>query len=452
MTITVPTPSLVLLIGASGSGKSSFARKHFLPTEIVSSEYCRALVSENEDDQTATGLAFELVHFIARKRLELGKLTVIDGTNVQSEARRSLIRLAREYYIQVIGIVLNLPERLCHERNRSRPNRQFDPHVVRRQTAAIRQSLHGLGREGFDDVHVLESADEVAAATIERAALPVDKRELLGPFDIIGDVHGCYDELEVLLRQLGYDVVVDQGHPIGASHPAGRQAVFLGDLVDRGPRVADVLRLAMAMSHAGSALVLLGNHENKLLRKLRGRNVQVGRGLAQTLEQLQARPPGFTREIETFLSNCVGQLVLDRGKLVVAHAGSTARMHGRFDRRARDFSLYGESTGETDEYSHPVRFNWAAEYSGFATVVYGHTPVPTAEWQNNTICVDTGCVFGGALTALRYPERALVSAPAARVYYAPSQPDAGSSQTATAAPLLDHSNRLRPRIRSHRPD
>jgi protein phosphatase len=205
-------------------------------------------------------------------------------------------------------------------------------------------------------------------------------------------------------------------------HPQGRKAVFLGDLVDRGPDTPGVLRRVMSMVEAGSALCVPGNHDMKLLRKLRGRNVQVTHGLAESLAQLESEPDEFKRRVAEFIDGRVSHYLLDDGKLVVAHAGMKESMQGRGSGQVRDFALYCETTGETDEFGLPVRYNWAAEYRGRAMVVYGHTPVPEPEWLNNTICIDTGCVFGGRLTALRYPERELVAVPAARTYFAPARP------------------------------
>ena len=150
--------------------------------------------------------------------------------------------------------------------------------------------------------------------------------------------------------------------------------------------------------------------------------MQITHGLAESLEQLNAEPEEFRAAVETFLDGLISHYVLDEGRLVVAHAGLTERLHGRASNRVRTFCLYGQSTGETDEFGLPVRYPWAEEYRGKATVVYGHTPVPNPEWLNNTLCVDTGAVFGGRLTALRYPERSLVSVPAQQVYYQPSKP------------------------------
>ena len=418
-TINVPDLCLIVLVGVSGSGKSTFARQHFLPTEVVSSDACRALVSDDETDQTATESAFAVLHSIVSERLRLGRLTVIDATNVQRDARAGLIRLAREFHVLPVAVVLDVPAEVCHERNEQRADRDFGPHVVRNQSKALRRSMKHLEREGFRRVFRLSGLDQVAAATVERERRWTDRRDVRGPFDIIGDVHGCAVELVELLTELGWDVAPDLS---GATHPDDRAVVFVGDLVDRGPASPDVLRLAMAMVDSGDALVIPGNHENKLSRALAGRNVQVSHGLAETLEQLAAEPPEFTERVRSFIDGLVSHSVLDDGALVVAHAGLREEMHNRQSGAVRSFALYGDTTGETDEYGLPVRYPWAEEYRGGAAVVYGHTPVPEATWLNNTICLDTGCVFGGKLTALRWPERELVSVDAHEQYWEPTRP------------------------------
>ena len=424
MNIPLPEFSMVLLIGASGSGKSTFAAKHFKATEVLSSDWSRAAISDDSNDQAATKDAFELLHFIAAKRLSAMKLTVVDATNVQPESRKSLIELARAHDALPVAIVFDLPERVCQDRNRSRPDRDFGPHVVRQQTQQLRRSLRSLQREGLRYVWTLSSVEEVDAATITRQRLWTDKRDEHGPFDIIGDIHGCYDELAQLLGRLGYqiDVQENDGRSIVVTPPAGRRAVFLGDLIDRGPNTPDVLRLVMGMVASGTAICVPGNHEAKLLRKLKGKDVQLTHGLAQTIEQLERETPEFRDMVAKFIDGLISHFVLDAGKLVVAHGGMKAEYAGRASGRVREFALYGDTTGETDEFGLPVRLNWAAEYRGRAMVVYGHTPVRQPEWLNNSINIDTGCVFGGALTALRYPERDLVSVTAAHTYYEPARP------------------------------
>ena len=425
--LKVPELSLVVLIGVTGSGKSTFARAHFKPTEVISSDFCRGLVADDENDQSATADAFEVLQFIAGKRLASGRLTVVDATNVQPEARRQLVLLAREHDVLPVAIVLDLPEKLCAERNAGRPDRDFGPHVLRRQRGQLRRGLRGLAREGFRTVHVLHTPEEVGAAAITRTRLYSDLRHEAGPFDVIGDVHGCRAELEQLLTELGYVIERDPaGRPVNARHP-DRRAVFTGDLVDRGPDTPGVLRLVMGMVAAGTAFCVAGNHEAKLLKALRGKNVTRSHGLDASMEQLDAETEEFRAGSAQFIDGLISHYVLDGGRLVVAHAGLIERYHGRASGRVREFCLYGQTTGETDEYGLPVRYPWATEYRGRAVVVYGHTPVPAAEWLNNTVCVDTGCVFGGRLTALQYPERTLVSVPAARVYHPPAKPFPGVS-------------------------
>ncbi len=417
MNIKIPELSLVVLIGPSGSGKSTFAKKHFLGSEVLSSDYCRYLVSDDENNQAATKDAFEVLHFIARKRLGSAKLTVVDATNVQPEARKPLVALARDYHVLPVAIVLNLPERLCADRNKSRADRDFGPHVIRNQCQELRKSIRQLEREGFRHVFVLDSPEQVESAVLERTPLWNNRKFEHGPFDIIGDVHGCCDELLTLLNRIGYTV---DGNVV--TPPDGRKAIFVGDLVDRGPKVVDVLKLVMNMVEAGTALCVPGNHDVKLLRKLRGKDVQVTHGLGESLSQLEMETPDFRNQVASFLDGLVSHYVLDDGKLVVAHAGLKEEMQGRGSGKVRDFALYGETTGETDEFGLPVRLNWAAEYRGRAMVVYGHTPVPEPEWLNRTVNIDTGCVFGGRLTALRYPEKEFVSVPALRTYYEPVRP------------------------------
>jgi polynucleotide kinase-phosphatase len=417
--IEIPELCVVCLVGVTGSGKSTFAARHFLPTEVLSSDFFRGLVADDENEQSATSAAFDVLRYVAARRLEAGRICVIDATNVQAEARRAVLDLAKAHHVFAVAVVLDVPEQVCSARNATRPDRQFGQHVVRNQHRELRRSLRALRREGFHRVHHLHGEQEIHDATFARTPLWTDRRGEHGPFDIVGDVHGCFDELAALLFRLGYEI--DRGGT-SARHPEGRRAIFLGDLVDRGPATPAVLRLVMGMVTEGSALCIPGNHEVKLLRALNGRNVSVSHGLAQSLEQLADETPEFRQQVAAFIDGLVGHFVLDDGRLVVAHAGLPADMHGRSSGAVRSFSLYGDTTGETDEYGLPIRYPWAEDYRGEAMVVYGHTPVPEAVWLNRTICIDTACVFGGALTALRYPERELVSVSAHRQYYAPSKP------------------------------
>ncbi|MFC4127504.1 metallophosphoesterase [Nocardia rhizosphaerae] len=250
-------------------------------------------------------------------------------------------------------------------------------------------------------------------------AMPRDRRDLTGPFDVVGDVHGCRSELETLLGELGYLFDRDEhGRAIRAAHPAGRTAVFVGDLVDRGPDTPGVLRLVMGMAAARTALCVTGNHDNKLMRALDGRNVRIAHGLETSLAQLSRVDTEFRTAAHGFLRSLPSHYLLDRGRLVVAHAGLPESLHGSSSSRARSFAMYGSPTGEYDEHGFPIRYDWARDYRGAATVAYGHTPVTELRWVNNTLCLDTGVVFGGSLSALRYPERTTHSVPAEQIWTA----------------------------------
>ncbi len=442
--LVLPDFALVVLIGASGSGKSTFAAKHFLGTEVISSDACRALVSDDDTDQDVTGDAFELVRAIAEKRLKNRKLAVIDATNVRPSDRKAWVEIARRWHALPVAIVIEPGIDICVERNKSRPDRPFGAAVVQRMVSEIRKGLRGLQREGFRQVWELRSPESVADAVVTRQPLWTDKRNDPSRFDIIGDIHRCADELEALLEKLGYAVSWsdDTGERLPkVTPPVGRKAVFVGDLGDRGPRTPDVLRLAMAMVDGAAAYAVNGNHDRKLMRWLDGRKVQVAHGLQQSIDQMEQESVAFRAKAQAFLYAMFSHAWLDGGKLAVAHAGLKETMIGRGSAAVREFALYGDTTGEMDEFGLPVRRDWAAEYRGATTVVYGHVATNEAQWVNNTICIDTGCVYGGKLTALRWPERELVSVPALKVHYEGKRPFAAPpepvSAQATADDILD---------------
>lgn len=419
--LKIPEMSLVVLIGASGSGKSTFAARHFKPTEILSSDTFRGLVSDDSSDQGATEDAFDALHYLASLRLKRGRLTVVDATNVQQSSRTALIALARKYHVLPVAIVINPPQSVCIERHEAREGRDFGRHVIIRHLAQLRSSLGSLRREGFRHVYELNSVEMIDQVEIVRTPLYNDKREQAGPFDLIGDVHGCADELHSLLGKLGYVFDPNLGGDNSCySHPDGRKVVFVGDLVDRGPGVVEVLDIVRRMVQAGTAICVMGNHDFKLNKALSGARVKANHGLQESLDQINSLAEdtrdAFIQATRHFLDSLVSHYVFDGGKLVVAHAGLKESMQGRASGAVRNYCMYGETTGQIDENGLPDRIDWAADYRGGAMVVYGHTPVAKARWLNNTVNIDTGCVFGGKLTALRYPERALVAIEAKQVY------------------------------------
>lgn len=422
MEITLPEIALVVLLGASGSGKSTFAQNHFRREDILSQERFLRMVAGSQNDPKAHEDASEALSFILEKRLKNGLLTVIDGRHVSQASRKPLRQMAKKNHVDMVGIWLDLPEEVL--RGRLVEGTTEGMAQVRQQKEQLEKYDLGLKAEGFLAVHRLRSEAEIDEVSIAIKKLPSNYKTETGPFDLIGDVHGCYEELVGLLGQLGYELKTDKSKlsSFKVIHPEGRRVIFVGDLVDRGPDSTGVLKLVMDMVEDGVAYCVTGNHDDKFKRHLMGRKVKVAHGLEVTLAQMEEETEEFADQVKRFLQRLPDHMVLDQGALTVAHAGLREVMQGRQSGAVRSFCLYGETTGESDEFGLPVRHNWAGEYQGRSMVVYGHTPVPEAIWQNQTINIDTGCVFGGALTALRFPEREIVSVPAARIYSEPKRP------------------------------
>ncbi|MGD1883316.1 MAG: AAA family ATPase [Paracoccaceae bacterium] len=356
--ISIPDFALVVLVGATGSGKSSFARKHFLDTEIVSSDAYRAVVSDDETDLAATGDAFDLLNYTASIRLKRRLMTVIDATSVKREDRAKLVQLARKYHALPVALVFDIDPKICHERNQNRPNRDFGEHVARNHAKALRRGMRGLQKEGFRQIQIMKSPEEVDALGIIREPLWTDNRADHGPFDIIGDVHGCFDELTELLGQLGYTIDPFEAgceELIRARHPEGRIAFFVGDITDRGQRNLDALRLVMGMCDEGSGRCVIGNHDFKLNKWLKGRNVTQAHGLDLTVAELEKTSETLRKLVSDFIWNLRSHAWLADGNLVIAHAGLKEEMHGRGSGHVRNFAMFGETTGEVDEFGLPVR-------------------------------------------------------------------------------------------------
>ena len=416
--IEIPEFCLVVMIGGSSSGKTTFAHRHFKETEVLSSDAFRAMISDDENDQSISAEAFELLYHAADKRLSNMKLTVIDATNVKPMARKQALDLAKRQNVHAVAIVMNLPLETLLKRNGERKDRGYPERIIRSHYNDLKKSIKYLKKEGFRFIYEIDSEEQASKLEIVRTKLWNDKKEEHGPFDIIGDVHGCYDELEALLDKLGY-IRNEDGRYF---HPEGRKAVFLGDFCDRGPRNIDTLKLIMGMTAQGDAFAVPGNHDVKLLKYLKGSNVNISYGLETTVEEFKSVDEAFKDEAAKFIDGLISHYVLDDGKLVVAHAGLKQEFIGRGSGAVRSFCLYGDTTGENDELGLPVRLDWAADYRGRALIVYGHVPSKDVREQNGTYCIDTGCVFGGKLTAFRYPEKEILQVPAFKTYYDPPKP------------------------------
>ncbi len=425
MKITIPELSLVTLVGISSAGKTTFAKRFFKDSEIVSSDACRAMVSDDENSMEATKDAFDLAHYIISTRLKRGNLTVMDATNIQPHARKPLLDLCKKHHVLNVAIVLDTSQGTAKKRNAEREDRNISNRIINRQHQQFQHSIKNLQKEGFRAIHKIRPED-LDDLVIEREKLYNNKKHEKSPLDFIGDVHGCFDELCSLLEKLGYSIETHEDQELNygysVSHPEDRKAVFVGDLTDRGPLSNKVLRLVMSMVKTEVAYCVSGNHDFKLAKKLGGKSVSLTHGLAETMEQLEGESEAFIEEAHLFLKKLTSHYIFDEGRVLVAHAGLREKYHGRASGKIRSLCMFGEVNGEKDEYGMPIRYNWAKEYTGDCMVIYGHTPVLEAEWYNNTIDIDTGCVFGGKLTALRYPEKEIISVPALETYAEASKP------------------------------
>ena len=413
-TLRVPPSALIVLVGPAASGKSSWAARHFEGTQIVSSDTCRAIIADDESDQLASHDAFRLFHFIISERLKRGLMTVADSTALQPTARSELLKLAAQYHRPVIAVVFAIGADLQTDWNMRR-NRHVPNPVLAKHQQQLRQALAVMCDEGFQQIAVMRTPEEIRRLQVRIGSFLPEHD--LGPFDVIGDVHGCSEELGQLLSQLGY---VRRGD--GCYHPAGRRAIFVGDLSDRGPANVAVWQLVLGMVEHGHALIVAGNHDNKLMRWLMGRPVRIGKGLQGTITEIEALPEPeqthFRERLVNALRVAPGYLLLDQGKLVVTHAGIHDDMIGRWDRHIAAFCLYGDVAGY-DQEGMPIRRNWSAERAdqpGRPLIVYGHVVVEQPLRVNDTIDIDTGCCFGGQLTAYRYPEDRFVQVAALRTY------------------------------------
>jgi protein phosphatase len=407
----VPDPSLVVLVGASGSGKTHFAADHFAPCEVVSSTACRTLVADDPGAGWASPAAHRLLAAIVAERLGALRLTVVDASSTSPRARQELLDLARDKDLPAVAIVFDRQIRTCLDRTAIRGDRRDVARTVTKQVEHLHRSLRDLEREGFRRVLVLRSDAEADGAVLERVALACHRPREHGPFDLVGPVHGCLDDLLDLLLRLGYRVSNNlqtrdpEWSSWSVSHPAGRRLVFLGDYVDHGPDVVDVLRLVMDACDQGH-LALQGDHEERLLRHLRGDPQPLEGGLAASLDQFCLLPPAFLDRTKHFLDR-EPHLVLAGFRLVAAHAGLPGPLQGRASERVRKAALHGGLAPLPDTFE-PTRPAWAMGYDGRAEVVYAHPAVPDPEWTGRTVNVDTGSVYGGRLTALRWPEREFV--------------------------------------------
>lgn len=410
--IIIPTPALVVLVGPAGCGKSTFAAQQFLPTEVVSSDAMRAQISDDPTDQRVSESAFSLVYAIVAERLLHKRLAVIDATNVTPKARAAALALAAECGVPAIALLFSdVSLEQCRLQNAQRSRRVPD-HVIGRHFDQMVETLEVIETEGFDAVHPV-TADTV----VQVGTTPIITA--IG-WDVIGDVHGCWAELSELIDTLGYELVTDGTHT-GMRHPEGRRLAFVGDYTDRGPKSVSVLNVVKWLTMDGHVGVR-GNHCDKLRRALKGNKIRVGHGLSETLTALDADPQADKASLLAWLEAlpyCVKlRSHVAATELVLSHAGIPRAAIGRSDKRTLSHCLYGEVLGFREDGLPERGESWRESYVGTRQIaVFGHTPVPEVDERDGSVNVDTGCVFGGKLSAYRWPQCEVVSV-AAQVTYA----------------------------------
>lgn len=412
--VEIPENALVVMVGPAGSGKSTFAKNAF-GDAVVASDLCRYMVADTMEDMSVNDQAFHLYHTWIEQRLILGKLTVADATHVKDFARKKLLDLAAKYDRPTVALIIDAELERTHKWNLSR-ERQVPDFIVEKHTKEYEEALKVIETEGFSHVYLV---DPMNPPKIHLGKVPAMVHAAAPGWDVIGDIHGCFDEFMNLTAKLGY--LWTSGNVL--VHPRGRRLVFVGDFTDRGPKSVDVLRMVRRLVEDGDALAVMGNHDNKLWRTLKGNPTKMAHGLQGTMKQFEERrvDEQEREELKLFLGSLPYQLRLgvmqpDVGDLIVAHAGLRYDDIGSDAKAVRSFCLYGQVDGFLEDGTPNRTFGWADGWQGPEWLVYGHTVVDAPLYANNTVDIDTGCVFGGYLTALRYPELEFVTVDAKEEY------------------------------------
>lgn len=398
----LPDPSIVGITGSSSDSRIEILNRFFKIEEIISMDELSRWIPDDPwiQDHNKPEQVESIFFSIIEQRLKRNLMTALDIHGRGRPFRNQFIQLAKKYHFTPTLI------RLLSDAEASRELDQEDFFKARRQ-------------EGFRVIYQINK-DEFQDWRPSRRTSPTMRPDVEGAFDIIGDVHGCMDELLALTHRLGYRWT---GNPLTLNpdfnwiNPPGRRLFFVGDLVDKGPNSLEALSLVMRLTETGQSFCVPGNHDYKLARALGGMVFKKSDPDHEAaLQQVRAAGPKFAEKARTWIESLPSHYFLDAGRLVVSHAGSKRSHHGRDSNRILDFALYGATTGKTDSHGLPERLNWALDYHGETLVVHGHTPVEEPKWVNESVNIDTGCVYGGHLTALRYPERELVSEPARHEY------------------------------------
>ncbi len=439
MEIILPHSGIVLLVGPSNSGKTTMLsnlveKGQILRSEIVSSDEFRILVSnvdfidwrerpKDEVDslydqyESISNEAFTMMDSMIEARCKLNKLTFVDATHLKEEERKKYISIARKHHVPIITVILNISQETLLERDEQRDNPR-GKRRIKQQYQLFKREIRYIKKEGYTAAYVIGEKESVEF--IRRSnQIEIDINDGI---DIIGDIHGCYDEMIILLEKLGY-IKNEAGLYI---HPEGRIFVSLGDVMSRGPKSLKTMQFFLKHFEHNLTYMIDSNHGWKIARWLDGKNVTLGHGDEKVAEEFKQYEEKFgaektaevKRKLKEFLVKAPSHYVFKKNGvplLVCAHAGIKDKYIGKQSRRISDFCRYGDTDG-IDERGKPIRKDWFINHKTSALIVWGHDPKPQPLVINNTINIDQGAVFGGQLTAFRYPEKEFISVKAKENY------------------------------------
>jgi polynucleotide kinase-phosphatase len=440
-TINLPHAGIVLLIGPSNSGKTTLLNQliqenQIEESEVLSSDQFRLLVSDVEfiswnrrpkeeadalfnEYQQISKEAFDTLDFVIAKRCLLNKLTFVDATHLRDYEREKYLQMAKKYHVPAIAIVLNISETELIRRDGQRDFPR-GRNRIKQQYQHFKKTLRFIKKEGFRRVYIF-GEEELQVLNVNRLGNPL-LIDVGSGIDFIGDIHGCFDEFIEILTKLGYEAN-EEGYFI---HPEGRRILSLGDVLSRGPRSIETLQFFQKHVAAGHAYMIDSNHGWKIARWLDGKNVKLAHGDENVAAEFEVYETKFGKDESERLKQQIKDLLLEAkshyiiqkngvNTVVAVHAGIKDHYIGKESPRISDFCRYGDTDG-LDENGKPIRKDWSASHKSNELILWGHDPKPQPLMVNNSLNIDQGVVFGGSLTAYRYPERQLVSVKAKQDY------------------------------------
>lgn len=440
MEVVLPYAGIVLLVGPSNSGKSTLLKnlvekEQLLSSEVVSSDDFRVLVSDiefidwkqrsnDEADslydqyQKISGEAFSLMDSLIETRCRLNKLTIVDATHLHPDDRKRYITIAKNNHVPIVAIILDVEQNILLERDEFRDNPR-GKRRIKQQYQVFKREKRFIKKEGYHATYFIHNTDEIELKRHSKNPIELDVAKGI---DIIGDVHGCFDEMIQILEKLGYE----QNHEKYFIHPEGRKFLSLGDVMSRGPKSLETMQFFLRHVNQDLAYMIDSNHGWKIARWLDGRKVTLNHGdelVEEEIKQFQEQygeeqTVELKKELKKFLLNAPSHYVLTKNgvpTLVCTHAGIKDEFIGKQSYDVSDFCRYGDTDG-FDDAGKPIRKDWSIHHKASTLIIWGHDPKPKPLIINNTINIDQGVVFGGELTALRYPEKEFVSVKAKKDY------------------------------------